>query len=255
MVKLSMSLKVTKLETLFQKAVEESEKPGLYIVATDIGNPADITIRALAVLHSVDLVICEERRIGEALLKRYGIFKPLELLNEHNEQKQTGLLLQQMLSSKIKAALISDNGTPLFADPGSNLVQKCRYYNVPVFPVPGASSLMAALMATGKKNEDFLYYGFLPAAKEERIIALKKLKKKSETDLIFLEAPYRLKQFLRDMITVLGDRREGIIAYRLTCSDEKMISGKLPELRNAANDLPKGEFVFILLAEKRIERK
>jgi 16S rRNA (cytidine1402-2'-O)-methyltransferase len=250
-----MSLKVSKIEQLFQQAAKEEIKPGLYVIATDIGNPADITVRALAVLSRVDFIICEERRIGESFCKRYGIDKPLELLNEHNEAKNTVTLLHKMITSQIRAALISDNGTPLFADPGSRLVKECLYHRIPVFPIPGASSLMAALMTAGRKSQRFFYYGFLPAAKEERIKELRQLKDRDQDDTIFLETPYRLKQFLRDMRMVLGKQREGIIAYRLTCPEERIISGNLTELETEAEKLPKGEFVFILLGKEGFRRR
>ncbi len=250
-----MSLKVSKLEAVLEQTAEQQLIPGLYTVATDIGHIADITLRALSVLSQVDFIICEERRVGERLLKIYGIDKPVELLNEHNENKQTELLLQKLISTKSKAALISDGGTPLFADPGSRLVRECHYYRIPVIPLPGASSLMAALMAAGRSKQSFFYYGFLPARKDERIIELKKLRVKTDIDFIFLETPYRLKPFLRDMKMVLGKQRTGIIAYRLTCPEEKIVTGSLHELHREAEKLPKGEFVFILLADKYSGRK
>lgn len=250
-----MSSKASNIEELLQQASGEKIERGLFVIATDIGNWQDITLRALTVLGEVDFVICEERRAGEKLLKRYGIDKPIELLNEHNEKEQTTRLIRNLVSRKGTAALISDNGTPLFADPGSRLVRECHYYRIPVIPVPGASSLMAALMAAGRNSQSFFYYGFLPAAKEERIKELRKLKERSDIDHVFLETPYRLKQFLRDMKMILGKQRKGIIAYRLTCPEEKIISGKLDELEPEAEKLPKGEFVFILLGRKSYQKK
>ena len=152
-----------------------SSSSKLYVVATPIGNPDDITLRALKVLKEADFVICEEFKVGSRLLKFYDIKKPLELLNEHNEPEKTRELIQRLLMNGEKAVLISDAGTPLFADPGSNLVRECHQNGIPVKPVPGASSLMAALMAAGLKTDKFLYYGFLPANKEERRKELKQL--------------------------------------------------------------------------------
>jgi len=245
-----MSLKQSELEALIERETCAVLMPGLYVVATDIGNPADITVRALAILQSVDFIICEERKVGAAFLKRYGIKKPLELLNEHNEGEQSDRLLTRLLNEKARAALISDCGTPLFADPGNRLVQLCQKKNIPVIPLPGASSLMAALMAAGRRDEGFLYYGFLPAGKLERIQALKEIKDNTAIDIIFLEAPYRLKPFLRDLNMVLGTQREGVIAYRLTQPEERMSFGNLRQLQKEAETLPRGEFVFILLAQK-----
>ncbi len=221
-----------------------SSKNKLYVVATHIGNPDDITLRALKVLKEVDFVICEEFKVGSRLLKSYDIIKPLELLNEHNETEQTQVILNKLLMNGETAAMISDAGTPLFADPGNNLVWQCHQNGVKVVPIPGASSIMAALMASGLKLEQFLYYGFLPANKDERKRAIKRLP--HNYDLIFLETPYRLKQLLADMKKILGANRQAIIAYKLTQPNEKIFWGNLQELITMTQELPKGEFVFIL---------
>lgn len=216
----------------------------LFVIATPIGNDQDITLRALQILKAVDLVICEEFKMGSKLLKKYEISKPLENLNEHNEKSKTERLIERFLQEELQAALISDAGTPLFADPGNQLVQQCHYYQIPVIPIPGVSSIMAALMACGLSLQQFLYYGFLPANKAERLRALKKLP--VFYDIVFLEAPYRLKPLLRDMIKALSGKREGIIAYKLTQREEKFFYGNLNELQLMTSTLPKGEFVFIL---------
>jgi len=221
-----------------------SSKSKLYVVATHIGNKDDITLRALEVLKEVDFVVCEEYKVGSRLLKSYDIKKPLELLNEHNETEQTQVILNKLLMNETSAAIISDAGTPLFADPGNNLVWQCHQNGITVVPVPGASSIMAALMVSGIKLEQFLYYGFLPANKEERRKAIKKLP--NNYDLVFLETPYRLKQLLADMKKILGQNRQAIVAYKLTQPQEKIFWGNLKELITMTQDLPKGEFVFIL---------
>ena len=136
----------------------------LYIVATPIGNPDDITLRALKVLQNVDIVICEEYKIGSKLLKRYNIKNKLIELNEHNEETQSEYILKEYLMKEKSVALISDAGAPLFADPGKKLVQLCHFYQFKVKPVPGASSIMAAIMGAGNIDK-FLYYGFLPLIK------------------------------------------------------------------------------------------
>jgi len=221
-----------------------SSKSKLYVVATHIGNPDDITLRALKVLKEVDFVICEEFKVGSRLLKGYDIKRPLELLNEHNETDQTTIILDRLIIKNETAAIISDAGTPLFADPGNNLVWHCHQNGIDVVPIPGASSLMAALMVSGLKLEQFLYYGFLPANKDERKRAIKRLP--NQFDLIFLETPYRLKQLLADMRQILGANRQAIIAYKLTQPEEKIFWGSLQELTLMTQELPKGEFVFIL---------
>ena len=221
-----------------------SSKNKLYVVATHIGNPDDMTLRALKVLKEVDFVICEEFKVGSRLLKVYDINKPLELLNEHNEAEQTQVILDRLIMNGETAAMISDAGTPLFADPGNNLVWLCHQSGIDVVPIPGASSIMAALMVSGLKLDQFLYYGFLPANKDERKRAIKRLP--NNYDLILLETPYRLKQFLADMKKILGANRQAIIAYKLTQPSEKIFWGSLQELILMTQEIPKGEFVFIL---------
>ncbi|MBT3756345.1 MAG: 16S rRNA (cytidine(1402)-2'-O)-methyltransferase [Candidatus Cloacimonetes bacterium] len=221
-----------------------SSKNKLYVVATHIGNPDDITLRALKVLKSVNFVICEEFKVGSRLLKSYDIKKPLELLNEHNEDEQTQTILDRLVMNNETAAIISDAGTPLFADPGNNLVWQCHQNGIDVVPIPGASSIMAALMVSGLNLEQFLYYGFLPANKDERKRAIRRLP--NNYDLIILETPYRLKQLLADMKSILGANRQAIIAYKLTQPTEKIFWGSLQELSTMTQELPKGEFVFIL---------
>ncbi len=221
-----------------------SSKSRLYVVATPIGNPDDITLRALRVLKEADFVICEEFKVGSRLLKFYDIQKPLELLNEHNESEKTTELTSRLLMGEESAVLISDAGTPLFADPGSSLVRECHLNGITVTPVPGASSLMTALMAAGLKTDKFLYYGFLSANKDERRNELYQLPDKY--NLVFLEAPYRLKQLLTDMKKYLGKNRKVIICYKLTQPEEKIFWGTLEEILIMTEGIPKGEFVVIL---------
>lgn len=221
-----------------------SLKNKLYVVATPIGNKDDITLRALRVLKEVDFVICEERKMGSKLLRSYDIKKPMELLNEHNEHEQTSVVMERLLMNGESAALISDAGAPLFADPGNTLVSRCHQNGITVVPVPGASSLMGALMGSGIAIDKFLYYGFLPANKDERKLALRKIP--NYYDIVFLEAPYRLKQLLQAFKQNVGANREAILAYKLTMPQEKFFWGTIGELITMTEDLPKGEFVFIL---------
>jgi 16S rRNA (cytidine1402-2'-O)-methyltransferase len=216
----------------------------LYVVATHIGNPQDITLRALQVLKEVDFVICEEYKMGSKLLHQYEITQPMEQLNEHNEDTQTLALLQRILTEGKSAALISDAGTPLFADPGQKLVWQCHQNGVTVVPIPGASSIMAALMGSGIVDNGFLFYGFLPANKDERRSAIKRLP--DGFDIILLEAPYRLPQLLRDLKKNLGKQRQAVVAYKLTQPEEKFFWGTLAEIETMTKDLPKGEFVMII---------
>lgn len=221
----------------------------LYIVATPIGNPKDITLRALEILKDVDAIICEEYRVGSTLLKKYDIENELVQLNEHNEKEQTDYIINEFLLKDKSLALISDAGAPLFADPGNKLVLKCHKFNIKVVPIPGATSIMTAIMGAGSVKR-FQYYGFLPANKEKRRKAIKTLPK--NVDLIFLETPYRLKTLLADLTMLLGKNRRGIIAYKLTMPEEKFFFGTLIELQEM--EIPKGEFVFILKKNEKIHR-
>jgi 16S rRNA (cytidine1402-2'-O)-methyltransferase len=225
---------------------------GIYPVAIDIGNPDDITIRAMEVLHKCDALICEERRAGIRFIKSLGLDKPLYFLNEHSNSIEIKQLFEDLLIMKDKAiALISDAGTPGFADPGAELVQICHEYMVPVFPVPGASSLMAALMASGLKVDKFMYYGFLSAKREERQAELRQLKTLTRYDIVFMEAPYRLKNIVEDMISILGKKRRARLFYKLTQPGQIIVTGTLEELSHRAASLAKGEFVLILEHESR----
>ncbi len=139
----------------------------LYMVATPIGNPEDITLRAIRILGEVNVVICEERRQGSTLLKKLGIVpKEMVALNEHNEAEQAAALVQRMALGE-KMALISDAGTPVFADPGAELIRQAVEMGIPVTAVPGASSLMALLSLLDTKIERFVYAGFLSRSPQE----------------------------------------------------------------------------------------
>jgi 16S rRNA (cytidine1402-2'-O)-methyltransferase len=148
-------------------------------------------------------------------------------------------------------ALISDAGTPLFADPGSRVVWQCHQNGIPVHPIPGACSITTALMGTGIIKGPFQFYGFLPPNREEREEAIRKIRSNQGVDLVFLEAPYRLKQILRDFAAVLGKERFVVIAYKLTYPEEQVFWGTLEEVRYMTEELPKGEFVVILPRKKK----
>lgn len=222
----------------------------LYVVATHIGNWDDITLRALKVLQDVDFVVCEERKSGSRLLRYYEIKKEIMLLNEHSSKEEEDEIFNKIFLEGKKVALISDAGTPLFADPGNRLVHRCNDNGIVVHPVPGASSLMAMLMISGLKLNSFQYCGFLPANREERGNALRRYQKLNNLDLIFLEAPYRMKQVLRDMEIVLGGNRKIMLGYKLTQTEEKFFEGTLKEMRIMTSELAKGEFIIILPSDK-----
>jgi 16S rRNA (cytidine1402-2'-O)-methyltransferase len=228
--------------------------PGtLYLVATPIGNFDDMTFRALGVLKSADLVIYEERREGERLLRHFGIEKPVEALNEHNEAAASHVILQHLAQGR-SVALVSDCGTPVFSDPGRLLVRKAIDQGIRIVPVPGASSLMPALTVSGFSIDQFLFYGWLSPKKERRRAELRTLQQERRT-IVLMETPYRLVPLLKDLAETFGDSRRLCIALNLTMPDEQVLYGTAAELhrRCAAQGL-KGEFVIVVdgnLIEKR----
>jgi 16S rRNA (cytidine1402-2'-O)-methyltransferase len=217
----------------------------LYLVATPIGNDDDITLRAVNTLRTADLVVCEERREGERVLRRLEIQKPIETLNEHNEAAATTLIVRTLQQGK-SIALISDCGTPVFSDPGQLLVQRAVAAGIRVVPVPGASSLMPALTVSGFPIDRFLYYGWLSPKKERRRAELRLLIREPHT-VVLLETPYRLVPLLRDLTEVFGDRRRICLALNLTMPDEQIFHGTPKSLfeRFSGKEM-KGEFVLLI---------
>jgi 16S rRNA (cytidine1402-2'-O)-methyltransferase len=217
----------------------------LFIVSTPIGNPADISSRAIEVLRNCDIVLCEELKPARRLLAGLKIQKELIELNEHTTKEATHEALTLLMDGK-SLALISDDGTPLLADPGSELVRECIRQHIPISPIPGASSVLAALVASGFSLLQFTFVGFLPRDKNERKTVTLKYRTHSET-LIFLEAPYRLNQLLDDLSTGIGPKRNAVICMNLTMPSERFERGTLANLRNTFNTHPfKGEFVVVV---------
>src|SRR4030066_230238 len=220
--------------------------PGkLYIVSTPIGNYEDITIRALRILKEVDFIICEEFKEGRRLLSHYQIEKELFELNEHNENEAADDLLLKIIDGK-SAALISDAGTPLFSDPGHLLVELCISQRIDVIPVPGANSLLPALIGSGLDFEKFYYYGWLSPKKDERKNELFKLKGIREI-IVLLDTPYRLKSLLADVVKILGKNIRTVLAFELTMKSENFYRSTAEEILKIAEQKNlKGEFVLIL---------
>lgn len=217
----------------------------LYLVATPIGNFEDITFRALNVLKSVDLVVYEERREGQRLLRHFQIEKPVESLNEHNEAAASFHIINHLTQGK-SVALISDGGTPVFSDPGQILVRKAIERHIAIVPIPGASSLMPALTVAGFPIDQFLFYGWLSPKKERRKAELRQLMQERRT-LVLMDTPYRLVPLLRDLAETFGTSRRVCIAYNLTMADEQVFRGTAQSLYKqlALKDI-KGEFVIVI---------
>ncbi len=220
------------------------EKSRLYVVATPIGNPRDITLRALDVLQEVDAVICEEYRAGSTLLKKLGISKEIILVNEHNEADQAPQIVERLMLKNEALALISDCGTPVFADPGATLIRALTDLGIPVVPVPGPSSLMAALSVLAVKLDRFIYAGFLPRDRGERRKALKHLRT-MRFPIILMDAPYRLGAVLDDLEEVFGGSTNITLAIDITLPGEMIFRGTIAEARKNLGQR-KSEFVLIV---------
>ncbi len=219
------------------------EKGCLYIVATPIGNPRDITLRALDVLQEVDAVICEEYREGSTLLKRLEIQKEIIEINEHNEVTQSPLVVDRLRAGQ-SMALISDCGTPVFADPGATLIHLLVDEGIPVVPIPGASSLMATLSILDMKLDRFIYAGFLPRDRAERKKALKHLRA-TRFPIILMDAPYRLAALLTDLEDSYGGGTPITLAMDLTLPGETIFRGTITEAIRKMGQR-KSEFVLIV---------
>lgn len=219
--------------------------PGLYVVATPIGNLRDITIRALETLAAADVIYCEDTRTSSRLTEHFGITAPRKALHEHNERALVDTVLAD-LGRGGKVALISDAGTPLLSDPGFPLVRAAREAGLPVFAAPGASAMLAALAVAGLPTDAFSFLGFLPSKAEARKHALAEHAARRET-LVFYELPRRLGEALAAMAEMFGAERQAVIALELTKKFERVARGTLAELATQfGQHETKGEAVILV---------
>lgn len=216
----------------------------LYVVATPIGNQKDITYRAVEILKTVDRILCEERRVGSTLLKQLDIpQKALMELNEHNED----LLAQELILALAQGediALISDCGTPAFADPGALLIQFAMEAGIRVIPVPGASSLMTLFSALPQKVDEFYFGGFLPRKEEVRRRKLMELRK-LRVPIVLMDTPYRLERTLQDIQKTFGKNRIITIGMDLTLPKEAIIHDTVGAILSKVRG-KKAEFILII---------
>lgn len=223
------------------------ESGALYIVATPIGNLEDITLRGLRILREVDYIAAEDTRHTGQLLRHFAIDKPLFSLHEHNERhrlEQVAALLEQGK----KVALVSDAGTPLISDPGFPLVRALRQRGLSVIPIPGPSSVLAALSVAGLPTDRFVFEGFLPAKSAARRERLRLLAREERT-LVFFESSHRITETLEDIRLEIGGERSAVIAREMTKRFEEIHAATVAELAlwlAAADDRRKGEFVLLL---------
>lgn len=219
-------------------------EPGLYPVATPIGNLSDMSLRALDVLAGADLIVCEDSRVTAVLLDRYGIRKPLAIYHEHNAVRERPRLLA-MLRGGMRLALVSDAGTPLISDPGYKLVEEAIAEGIKVIPIPGASAILSALVAAGLPTDTFLFLGFLPHKAGARRNRLGEFRAVPAT-LVVYESPHRAAETLTDMAEVLGNR-PAALCRELTKRFEEVRRGTLLELAAGAEaDPPRGEIVLVI---------
>ena len=245
------------------RAKEESDRPlapGLYLVATPIGNLEDITLRALRVLRSADRIACEDTRQTQKLLNHFSIRTPTVSYHRHNEASRAIELVAE-LKSGARIAVVSDAGTPGIADPGGQIAAAAIAAGVPVFPIPGANAAISALVASGLAGgttegtdaeanpERFTFHGFLPAKEGQRRTALEALRSNSETTgpQIFYEAPHRILATLVDIETIFGPAQHIVLARELTKLHEEFLRGPVSEIRAklAARATVRGEIVLL----------
>lgn len=226
--------------------------PGhLYVVATPIGNLADLTERARAILAAVDVIACEDTRTTGAMLTRLGLHKTLVPYHEHNETEAAEKLADDIAAGK-SVAVVSDAGTPALSDPGFRVVRACRRRSLPVVPVPGPSALTAVLSASGLPTNGFLYVGFLPPKSAARIAFFDKYRDFDFT-LALYESCHRIDKALEEIVATLGPARVLCIAKEVTKLHEAFFVGAAMDVQaRLAKASLKGEFV-LLIAPKTFE--
>lgn len=231
--------------------MEEKKIGKLYIVATPIGNLEDITLRAIHILESVDLIAAEDTRHTLKLLNHLEISKPLISYHRHNEDIKTETLIEK-LSEGQDIALVSDAGTPGICDPGEVVIKKCIENKIEIIPIPGACAMINALITSGISTKEFTFLGFLPLNKKLRKEKLNEIKK-SEKTVILYEAPHKLSPTLKDLKEIL-ENRQIVLARELTKIHEEFIRGTIEEIIEKAENL-KGEIVLIIEGNQKISKK
>lgn len=221
------------------------------MVATPIGNLADITLRALETLKNVDAIAAEDTRHTSGLLGHFGISKKLIAVHQHNEQQSAEALLLRLQAGE-NIALVTDAGTPAVSDPGAIVVNVLQKSGIKIVPIPGASAVIAALSASGITNNGFHFIGFLPASGSQRRKVLESVKSQTST-LVFYEAPHRVIECVEDLSLVLGESRRMTIAREITKTFETFHHCLLGEAKQWLTSDPnqqRGEFVLLVEASE-----
>jgi 16S rRNA (cytidine1402-2'-O)-methyltransferase len=225
--------------------------PGLYLVATPIGNLEDITLRALRVLRSVDRIACEDTRQTAKLLNHYGIRTPTVSYHTHNESSRASELIETLKSGG-RIAVVSDAGMPGIADPGATIAAEAIAAGITVYPMPGANAALSALIASGLPSERFAFHGFLPSKEGQRRTALEALRTTAAAaepaTHIFYETPHRILEALNDIVSTFGPTQPIVLARELTKLHEEFLRGTAAELLAILSARPsiRGEMVLLL---------
>ena len=220
--------------------------PGLYLVATPIGNLEDITLRAVRVLKEADQIACEDTRQTQKLLHHYGVATRTVSYHEHNELTRAPELVLD-LEGGARVALVTDAGMPGISDPGFRLISLAIRHHIPVVPIPGASAFLAALVASGLPTDSFRFSGFLPPKSGQRRQMLESVEASPRTQ-VFYEAPHRVKEAVEDIVAILGQDRQVVIAREVTKIHEEFLRGRAGEVLetlNARGDI-KGEITLLI---------
>jgi 16S rRNA (cytidine1402-2'-O)-methyltransferase len=229
-----------------ESSLDKPLAPGLYLVATPIGNLEDITLRALRILRSVDRIACEDTRQTQKLLNHFEIHTPTVSYHMHNEGARAEELTVE-LKQGARIAVVSDAGTPGIADPGGQIAAAAIAAGINVFPIPGANAAISALIASGLPNERFIFHGFLPAKAGQRKTVLEELVR-GEFTHVFYEAPHRILDTLTDIEAIFGVLQHVVVARELTKLHEEFLRSPVGELRSqlAARTSVRGEIVLMM---------
>jgi len=224
--------------------------PGLYLVATPIGNLEDITLRALRVLRSVDRIACEDTRQTAKLLHHFGITTPTVSYHAHNESSRATELIEALKSGG-RIAIVSDAGMPGISDPGATIAAEAIAAGVAVYPIPGANAALSAVIASGLPAESFTFHGFLPSKEGQRRSVLEELRAEPSdrtTTAIFYETPHRIVDALADIVSIFGAQQRIVLARELTKLHEEFLRGPVGEVLATLQARPsvRGEMVLLL---------
>ncbi len=227
-----------------QKSNDQTFKGTLYLIPTPIGNLEDMTFRAIRLMKEADLIAAEDTRNTKKLCSHFEISTPLASYHEHNKETSGRQLIERLLEGD-NIALVSDAGMPCISDPGYEIVQAAIEADIAVVPLPGANAALTALVASGIDPQPFYFYGFLPRGKKERKTELEKLKRQDGAILLY-EAPHRLKDTLKDMLNILGDR-EIVLCRELTKKFEEFLRGTISSAVGWADEVEiRGEFCIVV---------